>query len=342
MRVEDFDFELPDAAIARHPAARRDQSRLFVVDRQTEQFTHALFHDLPAFLDAGDLVVLNDARVLPARLFGTKVGSGGKVEILLIEPAPGQDPAEARLWRAMAASSKPLRPGMTVDLGSGAATLEVVSADGDGFFTVSLSEPGAALAERIGHIPLPPYLGRSDEPSDRERYQTVFGGGAPRSVAAPTAGLHFTPELFAALAARGIDRATLTLDVGPGTFLPIRAEKVEDHVMHEERFVIPPETAHKLKTARGKRVAVGTTVVRALEAAGANLAPGEARTRLFITPGHRFLHVDRLITNFHLPRSTLLMLVAAFAGRDLIMAAYQEALARGYRFFSYGDAMLVR
>ncbi|MFO0728857.1 MAG: tRNA preQ1(34) S-adenosylmethionine ribosyltransferase-isomerase QueA [Myxococcota bacterium] len=341
MRVEDFDFALPDEAIARHPAQQRDDSRLFVLDRQSGSFTHATFKDLPRFLDPGDLLVMNDARVLWARLFGQKAESGGKVEILLIEPEEGIA-AEAKVWKAMAASSKPLRPGARIDLSPGPASAVVGAAYGDGFFSLSFSEPAMGLAERIGHVPLPPYLGRADEPSDRERYQTVYAGGDPRSVAAPTAGLHFTPRLLETLRDRGVDRATLTLDVGPGTFLPVRATTVEEHVMHEERFVIPPETVQKIREKKGQVVAVGTTVVRALESCRPELVAGEHKTRLFVTPGHTFLHVDRLITNFHLPRSTLLMLVAAFAGHELIRAAYAEALTKGYRFFSYGDAMLIR
>ncbi len=342
LTLADFDFDLPDDRIARFPAERRDTSRLLVLDRRSGARTHTTFAALPDFLGAHDLLVMNDARVLPARLRGKKAGTGGKVELLLIE-----ETSEPTRWRAMAAASKGLKPGAEIELGEG-AWARVVAAEGEGFFIVDLSEDGRTLAQRLGALPLPPYLGRDAEPSDTERYQTVYADPArARSVAAPTAGLHFTPELLEALAARGVERATLTLDVGPGTFLPVRAETVDAHVMHEERFVIPPSTAQRIDATRGRGqvVAVGTTAVRALESSviegTRSVRPGPGFTRLFIRPGMTIHVPDRLITNFHLPRSTLLMLVSAFAGRDLVLETYREAVSMGYRFFSYGDAMLI-
>jgi S-adenosylmethionine:tRNA ribosyltransferase-isomerase len=342
LTLADFDFDLPDDRIARFPAERRDDSRLLVLDRTTGTRTHARFADLPRFLAPHDLLVVNDARVLPARLRGKKRGTGGKVELLLVEEVH-----QPHRWRAMAAASKPLRPGAEIDLGP-EAWARIVAAEGEGFFIVELSEDGRDLAYRLGELPLPPYMGREAQALDTVRYQTVYADGQrARSVAAPTAGLHFTPELLEALAARGVGRATLTLDVGPGTFLPVRAQAIDAHVMHEERFSIPPETAARIDATRGQGrvVAVGTTVVRALESA---VVPGERRvqagpgqTRLFVRPGTQIHVPDALITNFHLPRSTLLMLVAAFAGYEPIMDTYRAAVADGYRFFSYGDAMLI-
>ena len=345
MFVSDFDFELPDAQIARHPAERRDESRLLVVDRATGARTHARFRDLPSFLEPDDLVVVNDARVLPARLAGVKKDSGGKVELLLVEPRPDAEPGSGtRSWLVMGQASKPIRPGAVLSLAGGAAEARVLSALGDGFYVVVFSLDGRALAEQHGELPLPPYMGRAAEPEDRERYQTIYAReGATRSVAAPTAGLHFTPQVFAALEARGVRRAALTLDVGPGTFLPVRAETVEAHVMHEESFDLPAATADAIRaTAPGKVVAVGTTVVRTLESFGGALRPGPGATRLFITPGFEFHTVGKLVTNFHLPKSTLVMLVSAFLGRERTLETYREAVSMGYRFFSYGDAMLIR
>lgn len=342
LTLADFDFDLPDDRIARFPAERRDDSRLLVLDRATGARTHTRFAALAEHLDPGDLLVMNDARVLPARLRGRKRGTGGKVELLLIE-----ETSEPRRWRAMAAASKPLRSGAEIDVGAD-AWARVVAVEGDGFFIVDLSEDGRTLAERLGELPLPPYMGREAEPLDAVRYQTVYADPArARSVAAPTAGLHFTPELLERIDARGVDRATLTLDVGPGTFLPVRAHTVEAHVMHEERYTIPPETAARIDAVRGKGhlVAVGTTVVRALESAAredGTVRSGPGFTRLFIRPGVGIRVPDRLVTNFHLPRSTLLMLVAAFVSRELILDTYREAVSLGYRFFSYGDAMLIR
>ncbi len=336
MRIEDFDYELPDEAIARHPAQKRDASRLLVLDRTRAEVSHHVFSELPALLARDDLLVVNDTRVLPARLAAKKSATGGRVEILLIEPID-DSPV---IWRAMVAASKGVRAGAKLDLSDGSVAT-VISEEGEGFVLLELPRPAVELARMMGEIPLPPYLGRCADADDTTRYQTVYARGEERSVAAPTAGLHFTPELFDRLAAAGISRAEITLHVGPGTFLPVRVDDVEKHRMYPERFEVSPETAEKLRNARQRVIAVGTTVTRVLETIGRPAQAHRGATDLFLRPGHVFRGVDAMITNFHLPRSTLLMLVSAFAGRDRILAAYREALARGYRFFSYGDAMLI-
>jgi S-adenosylmethionine:tRNA ribosyltransferase-isomerase len=340
LRLSDFDFELPEGAIARRPADRRDRSRLLRLDRHSGAREHRHFFELPELLQPGDLLVVNDSKVLKARLYTHKEGSGGKVEVLLIEPV---SPTDDRRWRAMVAASKPVRVGARLVL-PGAEPLVVEAVEGEGFVVVHLPEPALGLTERLGALPLPPYMERPAEAADAERYQTVYAAaGKEGSVAAPTAGLHFTPELLVALTERGIERANITLHVGPGTFLPVRTDDVAHHQMHAERFVIPEETAQAISRAKseGRRVvAVGTTVVRTLESQSLVL-PGLGSTALFIKPGFEFRTVDALITNFHLPRSTLLMLVSAFAGTERVLAAYREAVASGYRFYSYGDAMLI-
>ncbi|MFO0581890.1 MAG: tRNA preQ1(34) S-adenosylmethionine ribosyltransferase-isomerase QueA [Anaeromyxobacter sp.] len=344
MKISEFDFDLPEELIAQEPAARRDASRLLVLPPGGAP-EHRAFLDLPGLLAPGDLLVTNDTRVIPARLVGTKP-SGGKAELLLCE---GLDPEEGRLgkrWRALGQASKPIRAGTTLRFGDLEA--KVLEAEGEGFFVVELSEGGAALEaalERAGRIPLPPYVRRAPTDADRERYQTVFAR-VPGSAAAPTAGLHFTPGALEALEARGVRRATVTLHVGPGTFLPVRGEDLDAHVMHAERYEVPEETARALEAcrARGNRVvAVGTTTLRTLESAWRDGAvrAGPGRTTLFVRPGHAFRAVDALVTNFHLPRSTLLVLVCALGGKERVLAAYREAVARRYRFFSYGDAMLL-
>ena len=332
MDVAEFDYELPEELIAQAPLPERDASRLLVLPRRSGHPQHRIIRDLPELLRAGDLLVVNDARVIPARLHGHKEGSGGKVELLLVEPLPGGD------WLALGQASKPLRPGTRVEvLGS---SIEVVEARGGGELVVRLPLRGEALwnfLDDAGEMPLPPYIRRPSGPADRERYQTMFARERG-AVAAPTAGLHFTPALIDALQARGIRIAPITLHVGPGTFLPVRTERVEDHRMHRERYFVPDETARELDRAE-RVIAVGTTALRTLEASGGR--PGPGATELFVKPGYEFRIVDGLLTNFHLPRSTLLMLVAALAGLDRIKAAYHEAIDARYRFFSYGDAMLI-
>lgn len=341
MLVSDFRFALPDHLIARYPAKKRDASRLMVLEREGERITESTFDQIGSWLRSGDLLVVNDTRVIPARLFGVKP-TGGRVEIFLVEQqaAPGQ-------WRCLLRSSKPCRPGQLVLLPEN-VTAKVEARLGEQEWVVSFS--GCDLfdtwLERVGQMPIPPYLGRESEELDRERYQTVYAG-VPGAVAAPTAGLHFTHELLEQLAQHGIGRAQVTLHVGLGTFQPVRVEKVQDHQIHRERYQLPEETAAAIAATRacgGRVIAVGTTAARTLEyAADQNglVRAGAGEADIFIYPGYHFKVVDALITNFHLPESTLLMLVAAFAGRTFVLRAYQEAVRRAFRFYSYGDAMLI-
>lgn len=336
MRLEELDYDLPAELIAQEPLAQRDASRLLVVNRAEGSLRHASFRDLPSLLDPGDLVVLNDSRVLPARLLGHKSETGGQVEILLLKPL-GPD-----VWQGLVKPGRRLRTGSRVTLGCVEA--ELLERQGDGLWTVAFT-PAGALADHldeIGQMPLPPYIHhRLDDP---ERYQTVYSR-AVGSAAAPTAGLHFTPEVFAALAARGIGRAEVTLHVGLDTFRPVQEAVVEDHPMHRETWELSAETAAAVSAAKaaGRRVvAVGTTAVRTLETAGrAGLEAGRGETDLFITPGYTFGVVDAMLTNFHLPRTTLFALVSALAGGELIRRAYAEAIAERYRLLSFGDAMLI-
>jgi S-adenosylmethionine:tRNA ribosyltransferase-isomerase len=337
MRTRDFDYDLPAASIAQE-AAPRGESRLLALDRQGPE-RHAWVRDLPCLLRPGDLLVLNDTRVIPARLFGRSAG-GGRMEILLVERRGERE------WDALVKPGRRARPGAMIELEEG-LTAEVIDKREDGRHLLRFTEPIEPHLDRLGHIPLPPYIHRPDTPEDRERYQTVFAR-EPGAVAAPTAGLHFTARLLEEVAEAGIEIARVTLHVGLGTFKPVDAERIEEHRMESERYEVGEEAAAAIGRARaaGRRiVAVGTTVVRTLEGA-AVAGDGEVRagrdaTRLFITPGFRFQVVDALLTNFHLPRSTLLMLVSAFAGRERVLAAYAEAIREGYRFYSYGDAMLV-
>ncbi len=343
MRISDFDYDLPQELIAQAPLPERDASRLLVLERASGRIGHHRFRELPSLLDPGDLLVVNRSRVFPARLLGRRAG-GGEAEVLLVRRKPDGT------WDALVRPGRRLRPGSTVEVaddltvrieggepGSPLRRVRLLARDGD---------PEEALSRR-GHVPLPPYIRRPDQPADRERYQTVYAR-EPGSVAAPTAGLHFTPAALEALAARGVERAEVVLHVGPGTFRPVEVEQVEDHRVDPEPCTIPTETAEALARARarGARVlAVGTTVTRTLESAAlaAGVVPaGSTETALVIVPGHRFQVVDALVTNFHLPRSSLLLLVAAFAGRERVLAAYAEAVRERYRFYSYGDAMLIR
>ncbi len=337
----DFDYELPKGRVARYPAAERSGSRLLAADRSTGRVRHLRFRDLPELMAPGDLLVLNDTRVLPARLAGRKP-SGAAAEILLLRPAPGWD---ERHWEALVRPGAKLKPGRVVRV-SPELSVFVAGPGPDGGRTVRLdtSLPVSEALDRFGRVPLPPYLGRSDEPLDRERYQTVYAS-RDGSVAAPTAGLHFTRPLLAEIEARGVALHTVTLHVGPGTFRPVGDGGADEHEMHAEPYWIPEAAAraHARCRRRGGRVwAVGTTVVRALETAfraSGRVRAGAGSTDLFIRPPYRFGAVDCLITNFHLPRSTLLMLTAAFAGRALAETAYAAAVREGYRFYSYGDAM---
>jgi S-adenosylmethionine:tRNA ribosyltransferase-isomerase len=342
MQVSDFDYTLPEQLIAQSPVTPRDASRLLLLPG-TGPVEHRRFTDLPGLLRAGDLLVFNDTRVIPARLVGRKADTGGRAELLLLEPLDGELGAR---WRAMGQASKALRAGARLEFGPLSALVESVL--GEGFYDVRLDREGAALEAALsqaGKIPLPPYIRREPDAEDAERYQTIFAR-SPGSAAAPTAGLHFTPELLAALTARGVERAAVTLHVGPGTFLPFRGESLEAHRMHEERYLVPEATAQAFSDCRargGRVVAVGTTALRTLESAciDGRLEAGPGRTSLFVRPGYRFAATDWLVTNFHLPRTTLLVLVCALGGTERVLSAYRQAVDEKYRFFSYGDALLV-
>ena len=336
-RLSDFDFDLPADLIAQSPAAQRSGSRLLHVDGP--RLADLSFADLPSLLQPGDLLVLNDTRVIHARVHAEK-STGGKVELLLERiTAPREALAQVR-------ASHPPKPGTVLRL-PGAAAARVLTRDGR-FYRLAFDVEGdlPAWLERHGEVPLPPYIGRAARREDDARYQTVYAR-APGAVAAPTAGLHFDEATLAALAARGVERAFVTLHVGAGTFQPVQVEDLAQHRMHAEWYDVPPATAAAVAAARargGRVLAVGTTSLRALESAaleGGELRAGAAETSLFVTPGFRFRVVDRLLTNFHLPRSTLLMLVSAFAGFEAIRAAYAHAIAARYRFYSYGDALLL-
>jgi S-adenosylmethionine:tRNA ribosyltransferase-isomerase len=350
LRVELLAFELPPGLIAQRPAATRDGSRMLHLGGGGALSDQQVV-DLPSCLPEGALVVVNDTRVIPARLRGQKAGSGGAVELLLLR-REGPGPAGgAERWLAIGRASKPLREGGVLRFGEGLEATVGRRREG-GVIEVELVGRGASVDQRIeelGHMPLPPYVERADDESDRERYQTVFAR-VPGAAAAPTAGLHLSAAVLAELAARSIEVRSVTLHVGLGTFRPVAAADLDEHPMHEEWLDVPAETAQAVRAARARGapvVAIGTTVVRALEAAaqaageGEIVAEGPRSTRILIQPGYTFRVVDVLFTNFHLPRSTLLALVAAFGGLGHVLGAYRHAVAAGYRFFSYGDAMLL-
>jgi S-adenosylmethionine:tRNA ribosyltransferase-isomerase len=354
LRVQDFDFELPPELIAQEPPAERGQSRMLVMDRATGALRDASFAALPSLLNPGDLLVLNDSRVIPARLYARRTllrdhaKPSGRIEVLLTEPA-GKN-----LWRAL------VRPGRKIAIGerlvfsapSGSLALEAEVLErgqfGERLLRFAPVDDFFSILDRIGHVPLPRYIHRVDSDADRERYQTVFARERG-SVAAPTAGLHFTQEMLESLAAREVEIARVTLHVGLGTFAPLRVERVKDVRLHREHYTLSASTADAVHraVADGRRiVAVGTTVVRtlesaALEAGGAQLEPHSGVTQIFISPGFQFRLVGALLTNFHLPQSSLLMLVSAFAGRERVLAAYRHAVQSRYRFFSYGDCMFI-
>jgi S-adenosylmethionine:tRNA ribosyltransferase-isomerase len=338
LKKSDFHFDLPPELIAQTPLDERSASRLLLLDVSAQSTQDRQLRELPDLLRSGDLLVFNDTRVLPARLFGRKQ-SGGAVEIF-VERVTGSHEATVQLG----VSKKP-KEGAAIELADGSVA-RVLGRDGE-FFRLRFEseEPLEKLLLRLGRMPLPPYITRDPDVDDSERYQTVFAR-EPGAVAAPTAGLHFDMALLDRLAAAGIESAHITLHVGAGTFQPMRAEKLEDHVMHREWLNVGAELVEKIRHTRergGRVIAVGTTVVRALESATRDgvLEPFAGETQIFIFPGYRFTSVDGLLTNFHLPESTLLMLVSAFAGREFILDAYQHAVAQRYRFFSYGDAMLI-
>lgn len=340
MQLEDFDYNLPPELIAQTPLPRRDESRLLVLKRQTGVIEHRVFRDLPSYLRSGDVLVLNDTRVLPARLIGRRARTGGRVEALLLrEVGPDE-------WEVLVKPGRRCPEGEELIFGEGKLTARVLSRTPEGGRIVSFSAAGGSFREvldKVGRVPLPPYI--HGELEDENRYQTVYARH-PGSAAAPTAGLHFTPDLLARIKEQGVEITYLTLHVGLGTFRPVREERIEEHRMHAELYTVTPEAASCINAAKsqGRRVvAVGTTVVRTLETAGRNgrVEAGSQWTDLFIYPGFEFKIVDALVTNFHLPKSTLLMLVSAFAGRERILGAYEEAVRRRYRFFSFGDAMLI-
>jgi S-adenosylmethionine:tRNA ribosyltransferase-isomerase len=368
MQLHDFDYHLPHALIAQRPLAKRDASRMMLLDRSPQIFEDRRFSELPGILRPGDLVVFNNTRVFPARLLGRRrgtrsqpIGKGNpaareylkaEVELLLTRRETGD------VWQGLVHPGRKVRTGEILVLGDGQLEAEVLDRGEYGMRRVRLlsrtaseSTPGAAsvdeLIERLGHVPLPPYIDRPDGPLDREAYQTVYAR-VRGAVAAPTAGLHFTEGILKELESRGIETAEITLHVGPGTFRPVQTDRIEEHRMDPEVFEISEETATRLNRAlqdSRRVVAVGTTSIRTLEhaarATGSRIEPGRGETNLFITPGFDFRMVGALLTNFHLPRSTLLMLVAAFAGREFTLSAYQHAVRQQYRFYSYGDCMLI-
>jgi len=382
MHISAFDFELPEELVAQHPPRQRGESRLLVLDRRTGAITHTMFSQLPEFLRRGDRLVLNDTRVFPARLLGHRVPSGGAVECLLVRPLPqpsnlepsnprtlepsNLEPSNRRTlepsdpgsripnpemyWEALMHPGQKLKPGARVVFEGDGAVIEgeVLERHFHGRRTIRLTAHDGVMQaiERIGHIPLPPYIKRADTSEDRERYQTVFAR-EPGSIAAPTAGLHFTPSILASLQSDGVRLVYVTLHVGYGTFKPVRVDDIEEHRVDPETFSVPAAATRELVDARaqqGRIIAVGTTTTRVLESLQDHVDSQRdlaGTTDLFIRPGHQFHFVDGLITNFHLPRSSLLMLVAAFGGREQVLAAYREAVAQRYRFYSYGDAMLI-
>jgi S-adenosylmethionine:tRNA ribosyltransferase-isomerase len=347
MQVADFDYQLPDELIAQQPSETRGASRLMVLDRSTGEIARGHVDDLPGWLRPGDLLVVNNTRVFPARLIGRRLPGGGEVECLLLGRI------DANRWDALVHPGHKVRVGrrFVCEGAGGRLDGEVLEEHTFGRRTIGLWAAGDAgvdaVIDAIGHVPLPPYINRPDTTGDRERYQTVFARERG-SVAAPTAGLHFTPALLDALAARGVERTDITLHVGYGTFKPVRAERVEDHQVDAERYEIPASAAMAVNRAldEGRRVvAVGTTTTRALETAAAaghgRLVAGHGVSEMFIRPGYEFRVLGALFTNFHVPRSSLLMLVSAFAGRERVLRAYEDAIAHRFRFYSYGDAMLI-
>src|SRR3984957_8269862 len=370
MQLSDFQFELPEDLIAQAPLPERDASRMLILNREKWSWEDSTFRSFPDLLRGDELLVVNNARVIPARLLGRREGVRSEepgrnrrtareflsspIEVLLTrQVAPGE-------WEALVRPGRKMRVGERVDFGNGDLTAEVVSRGEYGMRRIRLTAKGdvTQAIERLGHVPLPPYISREDQPADRERYQTIFADH-PGAVAAPTAGLHFSPAILERLRLRGIEMASITLDVGLGTFQPIHKEQIEQHQIHSERYEIPEAAARAICKARrdGRTIlAVGTTVVRALEDAAAKssarhgekwetakslVEPGPAEANIFIKPGHAFRVVDQLLTNFHLPQSTLLILVSAFAGREVILEAYRHAVDARYRFYSYGDCMWI-
>jgi S-adenosylmethionine:tRNA ribosyltransferase-isomerase len=371
MHLSDFQFELPQELIAQEPLPQRDASRMLILDRERLAWEDSAFHKFPDLLRGDELIVVNNARVIPARLFGRREGVrsemagrnkrtareflSSEIEVLLTKQVAAQE------WEALVRPGRKIRVGERIEFGEGELSAEVISRGDYGMRRIHLTSKGDVLQalERLGHVPLPPYIAREDQPADRERYQTIFAD-RPGAVAAPTAGLHFSSDILERLRQRGIEIAAITLDVGLGTFQPIHEEEIDRHQIHSERYEISQAAATAICKARreGRPIlAVGTTVVRALEDAAQKSAnregerrdaakpvvdAGVAEAEIFIKPGQTFRAVDQLLTNFHLPHSTLLILVSAFAGRDLILRAYRHAVDARYRFYSYGDCMFIK
>ena len=340
MKTSDFYYDLPPELIAQTPMEKRDGSRLMTLDRRTGETGHRHFYDLPSLLRPGDCLIMNDSRVLPARLLGRRLPGGGACEVLLLT-----DKGE-NVWECLVRPGRKLRAGARMTFGDGSLTAEVAEELADGNRLVRFAYEGIFLEvlERLGKMPLPPYI--KEELQDQERYQTVYSK-VLGSAAAPTAGLHFTPELLRELESKGVNLGYVTLHVGLGTFRPVKEEAIEDHDMHSEFCTVPPETAeliNRTKAAGGRVICVGTTSCRTLESWAGEDGHMEARsgwTNIYLYPGSRFKVMDGLVTNFHLPESTLIMLVSAFAGREAVLAAYREAVKERYRFFSFGDAMFI-
>ena len=340
MKTSDFYYDLPQELIAQTPMEKRDGSRLMTLDRRTGETGHRHFYDLPSLLRPGDCLIMNDSRVLPARLLGRRLPGGGACEVLLLTDKGGN------VWECLVRPGRKLRAGARMTFGDGSLTAEVAEELADGNRLVRFAYEGIFLEvlERLGKMPLPPYI--KEELQDQERYQTVYSK-VLGSAAAPTAGLHFTPELLRELESKGVNLGYVTLHVGLGTFRPVKEEAIEDHDMHSEFCTVPPETAeliNRTKAAGGRVICVGTTSCRTLESWAREDGHMEARsgwTNIYLYPGSRFKVMDGLVTNFHLPESTLIMLVSAFAGREAVLAAYREAVKERYRFFSFGDAMLI-
>lgn len=341
MKTEDFYYELPESLIAQHPIDNREASRMLVLDKKTGEIQHKIFKNVLDYLNKGDCLVLNDTRVIPARLFGSREGKDEKIEFLLLRRV------ENNRWETLVRPGKKVKPSSRIVFGDGLLKADVLSIEEDGTRIVEFIYDGIfeEILDRLGEMPLPPYI--KERLEDRERYQTVYSKNEG-SAAAPTAGLHFTKELLKEIEEKGVNIVFLTLHVGLGTFRPVKVENIEEHHMHEEYFEVSVEAADKINTVKksgGRIVAVGTTTVRTLETVATEegiVLPSKGWTNIFIYPGYRFKVIDRLITNFHLPESTLLMLVSALAGRENILDAYNEAVSKNYRFFSFGDAMLIK
>ena len=341
MKLTDYDYDLPEALIAQHPCPQRDASRLMVVDRGARKIHHAQFSQIGEFLPAQSLLVINNTKVIPARLMGRKLPTGGKIEVLLTHQKGMNS------WEALVKPGRRVTHGTRLAFGEGALTGKILAKSSLGLYTIRFKYDGdfEEILAQVGRVPLPPYIKREPLRTDKAEYQCVYAKEAG-AIAAPTAGLHFTLELMDKLKRDGIHHVTLTLHVGLGTFQPVKVEDIERHKMHAEYFELPQKSADRINAAKGegrKIVAVGTTSVRALEtvASEGNVDPYQGYTDIFIYPGYQFKVVDALVTNFHLPKSTLLMLVSAFAGHEFILEAYQTAITEKYRFYSYGDAMLI-